>query len=458
MHLQASTSQRLEQRLLPQMLQSIEILQMTTADLLQLVAQQAETNEVLDLEPAAEAQALSAEIFEAERRAADEWEASGIRPQAEDVDGRRALLENQPASEDELLASVRMQAAMRGLSDELTDAIAALVGELDERGLLQAPLDEVAVAVGRSEESLQQALQELQTMEPTGLGAASGVEAMLLQAKGDPDYAEIEALLTQHLEALAANKWPEVARRLGIAVEELAALVERMRSLNPAPGESLRSRAASPLQPDVAAWLADGEVRVALAEDGLPQLALNGFYTALLQDKTVERDVRSRLRAQMRAAQDLIDAVSHRRSTLLSVTRAVFERQRGFLVQGTQGLVPLRMAEIADALSLHPSTISRAIAGKNVATPFGTMALRDFCSGGAKDEGGGQGIARCAVAERLQQLIDGEDRARPLSDEDLVRRMGEAGIRLARRTVAKMREELGVPSSYRRRQHGGGAS
>lgn len=454
MELRATTSQRMEQRLLPQMLQSIEILQLATTDLLQLVAQQMETNEALELDTAAEGAEVTAQILDATVRACDEWDAPGVRPTSEEVDGKRALIESQPDEPDELLASVRLQAALRGLSGELRDAVAAIAESLDARGLLPASLADVAASAAIPLDVAERALAELRTMEPKGLGAATGVEAMLLQAEGDPDYATIERLLRDHLEQLADNKWPEVARALRITVEELADLVERIKDLSPAPGADLRATAEPTIAADVAAWLVDGELQVALAEDGAPKVAVSELYSQMAADKSVDKEVRDRLRKSVQQARELVDAIAQRQATLLRVTRAVFGRQREFLERGRVALRPLRMTDVADELGLHPSTVSRAIAGKHVATPAGTLPLRDFCGGGSSDGVDAAGHARGAVAERLLALVGEEDGAKPLSDDSLVEALSRQGIEIARRTVAKLRDELGIPSSYRRRKHG----
>lgn len=454
MRLEARHSQRLEQRLLPQMLQSIEILQLATADLMQLVAQQMETNEALEMLPPGEPESVERAVDDARSRAESEWESNGVRQSGDEVDGRRALLENQAAPVDALLDEVRLQAVLRELDPSVTEAVSLLAERLDERGLLPERLEDVAAASGLALDVLQSALRELQTMEPRGLGAGTGIEAMLLQAAGDPDYARIETLLRNHLEALAANKWPEVARALQLEVGELADLVERIKDLSPAPGEGLRSRVEAPITADVAVWTEDGELFVALAEDGVPQLAVNELYASMAKDRAVDAVVREHLKGRVRAARELMDAIAHRQSTLLRVTRAIFERQREFLQRGRAGLRPLRMTDLAGELGIHASTVSRAIAGKYVATAKGTLPLRDFCVGGTGDGKAAAGHARTAVAQRLAELVDAEDKSEPLSDDAMVEKLAEQGIEVARRTVAKLRDELGIASSYRRRQHG----
>ncbi len=455
MHLEARTTQRLEQRLMPQMLQSIEVLQLATADLLQLVALQLETNEVLELEPMQDSAEVAAEVAEAAAAVADEWDAPGVRANVDEIDGRRALLENQPAHADALLATVNEQAAFRELPRALANAVMLLAERLDERGLLLLRLETVAAETGVAIEVLRLALGELQAMEPRGLGAGSGVEAMLLQAVGDPDFVLIERLLTQHLEALARNKWPDVARALQVDLDELRALIDRIHHLSPAPAAGLRAAAEPSITPDVAAWLVDGQVEVALVDDQMPQLAVSEAYQQLLQDRATDRALREHLRTRVRAANDLIFAIAHRQSTLRNVARVVMQHQRDFLVRGRIALRPLRMADIAQELGLHPSTISRAIAGKYVTTTVGTLALREFCDGGSADGNDEAGHARSAIGQHIADLVQAEDRSKPLSDDALVGRLAARGIQVARRTVTKLRQAMGIASSYRRKQHGG---
>lgn len=456
MQLEARTTQRQEQRLLPQMLQSIEVLQLATADLLTLVVQQLETNEVLELEAPSEPPELRAAVERQQQQAQDEWDAAGVRPTGDEVDGRRALLENQPDRVDAVLAAVREQIAFRDLPRALADAVLLLAERLDERGWLLLPLTTVAADTGVAIEVLRLALGELQAMEPRGLGAATGVEAMLLQAVGDPDFALIERLLTQHLDELARNKLPDVARTLQVELDDLHALLQRVAQLSPTPAAELRATAERSIAADVHVWLADGVVEVALADDALPHLSINSLYEQWSRDRTTDKGLKEHLRERVRAANDLIFAIAHRQSTLRRVAEVVMRHQRDFLVAGRRALRPLRMAEIARELDLHPSTISRAIAGKYVATPFGTLPLRDFCEGGSADGKDEVGHARSAVAQHVAELVQAEDKSKPLSDDALVEQLAARGIQVARRTVTKLRQAIGIASSYRRRQHGKG--
>lgn len=458
MALEARLSQRPEQRLalLPQMLQSIEVLQLATTELVQFLEQELQSNEALELQEQPEV------VPEAPRQHTSEREDSGWdgewrrgAPGDGDEDGKRAFLENLPAGGDTLADFVRLQLAWRELPPRLADAVLLLAQHLDERGLLPFTAAELAAEHAADEGLLAQALVVLQGLEPRGIGARTPVEAMLLQAVDDPDFDEIEQLLTRHLEALARNKLPEVAKELEVTLDELRELLERVRCLDPRPGAPYFARTAGSIRPDAFVWLRDGSVQVAIDDRALPELAVSGEYASLLADARTPRDVKDYLRKKVRSARELIDAVAHRQQTLLRVVAAVMHDQRAFLEHGRSSIKPLRMSDVAAGLGMHTSTVSRAIAGKYVQTERGVFRLRDFFDGGRVDAPAAAGQGRMGLAQRIADLVAGEDKARPLSDDDLVEALSAGGVRIARRTVTKYRKELGIASSFRRRRHGG---
>ncbi len=457
MSLQASLGQRQEQRLalLPQMLQSIEVLQLATADLLQFLELEASQNETLELRPHGGEEPVP------ERSRGEEPEpdfGSLRRPVAADgEDAKSAFLANVAAADDELLEYVRQQLAFRRLPALLTDAVLQLVEQLDDRGLLPFALADLAVDLDLPLELLEAAHEELLTLEPRGLGASDPIAAMLLQASDDPDLPRIERLLREHLADLGRNCLPEVARALGLSVAELGELLERMKRLQPAPAARFRGRAATPVQPDAYVWLRDGQLQVALDDRMLPEVGIVAEYAAMAADRQTDREVRDYLRPKLRSARDLAEAVAQRQATLQRVVMAVMREQLPFLQQGRSAIRPLRMSEIAERLSLHTSTVSRAIAGKHLQTERGLFRLRDFFDGG-RGEGpvpdGAAGQGRMAVVQQIADLIAAEDARKPLSDDDLVAALQSRGIHAARRTVTKYRKELGIPASYQRRRHG----
>jgi RNA polymerase sigma-54 factor len=432
------------------------VLQLATADLLQKVAAELQQNETLEaaVRPAAEPPPV------APPRAAESFD-DGVTPWrrgggGDDEDGKSAFLANVPARPPSLPEHVRDQLAFRAAPPLLAEAVQLLVEHLDERGLLPFELVELAERLDVPLELLTEARALLATLEPRGLGAPDPVAAMLAQAQGDPDLPRMERLLREHLDELARNKLPDVARALAIPLDELRELLDRMRDLNPRPAAAFHDAAEPPLRADAYAWLHDGAVCVAVDDASLPDLQVSAEYAALARDRGTAPEVRAYLKPKLRSARDFIDAVAHRQATLLRVVDAVLRAQVAFLQKGATAIKPLRMADVAGQLGMHASTISRAIAGKSVQTDRGVFRLRDFFDGGRAEADGpdGEGQGRLAIAQRIAELVAAEDKARPLSDDELVERLAAAGIRCARRTVTKHRRQLGLPSSYLRRRYG----
>jgi len=452
MSLDLKLGQRQEQRLalLPQMLQSIEVLQLATADLVQFLEAELQQNETLELSRGEVATPDEPREPTADREDSgwEEWR----RPAADGDDKKLGFLNNVPARGMSLLDFVREQLAFRETPPLLAEVVLLLVERLDERGLLPSSNEELARELDLGVDLIGEARSVLTGLEPRGIGARDGVDAMLAQAENDPDLALIERMLRHHLEELGRNKLPDVARALSLSLDELQDLMQRVRALDPRPASGFADEAGLAVQPDAFVWLQAGEVKIALDDEALPDLQVNEEYAALAGDRRTEREVRDYLRPKLRSARDLIEAIQQRKATLSRVVRAVMQEQRAFLERGRSAIRPLRMSEIAEQLELHTSTVSRSIAGKFVQTDRGVFPLRDFFDGGRIDAARSEGQGRMAVTEQIRELVDAEDKRAPLSDDELVRRLGERGVQVARRTVAKYRRELNIPSSYLRRR------
>ena len=452
MSLDLKLGQRQEQRLalLPQMLQSIEVLQLAATDLVQFVEAELQQNETLELQRAEAALPDAPQESSADREDSgwDEWR----RASDGGDDKKLGFLANVPARAGSLLDFVREQLAFRSTAPLISEVVLLLVERLDERGLLPASDEELAVEVDLEMPLIGEARSVLQSLEPKGIGAQDTIEAMLLQAASDPDLLLIERLLRDHLEELSRNKLPIVARALQLSLDELQVLMERVGTLNPRPAAGFDGDENPPVQPDAFVWLQDGEVKVALDDEALPDLQVNADYAALAGDRRTEREVRDYLRPKLRSARDLIEAVNQRKATLSRVLTSVMRRQIAFLEKGCTAIRPLRMSEIADELEVHTSTVSRTVAGKFVQTDRGVFALRDFFDGGRIDAAPAEGQGRMAVGQQIADLVAAEDKASPMSDDDLVSALGRQGVQVARRTVAKYRRDLAIPSSYLRRR------
>ncbi len=430
-----------ELHLAPRMLQSIQVLELPTLELEAWLTEQAQSNEALELDPPS--------VVEA-----------GPRGSREATEAHDQMLRNQPDRRLSLCSLVETQLATADLPAELEEWVRFLVGCLDPRGHLSTP-DEVLLEFARTQglpggaAQLGAAIAALQGLDPRGIGARDAIEALLLQLDPkDPDYAELCRLLEEFLEELALNRLPAVATAMGLEMADLQRLLSILSELDPRPAAELAQEAAPTITPELEVRLGeDGGWEVELMRGALPSVRVDPLVGELARDGRSSADVRRYLRGKLDRARWVVDAVAQRGATLLRVAEAVFARQRDYLRHGPGHLVPLTMTAVAEELDLHVSTISRSVAGKHVQTPWETLPMRELFQAAA---GEGQQSVRRDVRELVRQVFDEEDKASPLSDDEAVQEIEQRGVKIARRTVAKYRKELGIPSSYRRREFPGG--
>ncbi|MEZ6014017.1 MAG: RNA polymerase factor sigma-54 [Planctomycetota bacterium] len=432
--------QGLKQQMLlqPRMLQSIEVLQLPATELEAWLARQAEENEALSVTSPARPTALAREASDAH----DEWLQSQAAPPR--------------SAADEALRQVEE----RGLPADERAWVEYLIGSLDERGFLSASDEELAARAVDQElplagtqggaALLASAIATLQDLEPRGIGARSAVEALLLQLDpSDPEYGLLCSLLEDFLGELARGQVAAVADALGLERGDVERLLGVLEELDPRPAARAIDAGVA-IVPDLLLLPTEDGFELRLVRGHLPEVQIDADIAALAKDPRSSADDRRYVRQKVERARWVIDAVHERGETLLRVATAVFERQRAFLAVGPSALAPLRMGEVAEDLGLATSTISRAVAGKYVQTSYGVQPLRAFFQSSASEDGAAP--ARDAVRDRVRELIAAEDAAAPLSDDAVVERLGAEGTSIARRTVAKYRKELGIPSSYERKR------
>lgn len=460
MNLQPGLTTSMQQRfaLLPNLLRSIEVLQLTSADLLSLIDRELEQNETLVAETgtgeAPDSETGDSHGCESEPESWESYQSLAGPAVKGGEDTKQMFLNNLAGPPPTLEGHVMEQVSWLELPAEIVKGVASLAERLDQRGFLTESDEELLDLL--DQEALEQCLRVLQSLEPRGIGARGPVDAMLLQlSDNDPDLLDIRALLTVHLDTLAKNKLPEVARALGRSLGEVRDLVERIKKLNPCPGaDFVADDDVNCVHPEVKVRLIRGEIEIEVDDMVLPDLGIQPDYESMAADGRVDRQTRSYLHTKLRSARELIHAVEQRKVTLGRVTLAVMRHQMGFLVQGRLSVRPLCMSQIAEQVGLHPSTVSRAIAGKFVQTDHGVFRLRDFFDGDRRSpSAGAERSGRMAVKDHLRDLIANEDATSPLSDDELVRKLLARNIQVARRTVAKYRTELGFPSSWRRRTY-----
>ncbi len=435
-----------ELRLEARMLQSTTILQLPAHELGAWLLEASAGNEALLVEPPSGAELEAPHV----RRGASAREASARHDE---------MLQNHPDAGPSLAELLEEQLTWRSLGPLGERWARLVVRALDANGWLSSSDGELLALAER--EGLEPDLGELaraislvQGLEPRGVGGRGPLECLLLQLDpAESDYGLLCRLLEEFLDELAHNRGPRVARQLGIGVGELERLIARLGELDPRPAAGLGVPDPPPLVPDVVVGRDDaGEWTVSACGVALPDVRLDAQVERWARDPGQDRAVREHLARRVDQAQAIVEALRQRRETLLAVASAALRHQREYLERGPGHLRPLRMGAVADELGLHKSTVSRAAAGKCVQTPHGILPLRELFQAPAGEESNG---ARDGVREALRGLFAAEDPRHPLSDDEAVLALGRQGLRVARRTVAKYRVELGIQSSYRRRRHAG---
>jgi RNA polymerase sigma-54 factor len=327
----------------------------------------------------------------------------------------------------------------------------AIIGNLDENGYLTATLDEIAQSGNYSMEDVEEALAMVQEFDPPGTAARDLPECLLLQLKVlDPQNVLAQQIITDHLKLLQNNQLKEVARALNRPVELVKRAVDVIKRLDPKPGLRYNKTEPRLVEPDVQFRKVDGEWQVFMNDDDLPQLRLSPTYRRLLARDQADRDVRNYVKERFTAAIQLMKNIEQRKHTILRVCHSILRRQADFLDYGPDQLKPMMIKEVAEEVGVHPSTVSRAVANKYVHTPQGVLELRSFFSESVNGPQGGA-MSLQSLKRRVKQMIEEEDTSHPLTDEQITQKLTEEGIHVTRRTVAKYREDLRIPSTHRRR-------
>jgi RNA polymerase sigma-54 factor len=342
-----------------------------------------------------------------------------------------------------------------GICTETVHKIAeSIIGNLDENGYLTATLEEIAQQGGYSMEDVEEALAMVQEFDPPGVAARDLRECLLLQLKVlDPENALAEQVVSDHLKLLQNNQLKEVSRAVNRPIELVKRAIEVIKRLDPKPGLRYNKTEPRLVEPDVQFRKVDGEWQVFMNDDDLPQLRLNPTYRRLLARDAADRDVRNYVKERFTAAIQLMKNIEQRKHTILRVCQSILRRQSDFLDYGPDHLKPMMIKEVAEEVGVHPSTVSRAVANKYVHTPQGVLELRSFFSESVQGPQGAE-MSLLSLKRRVKQMIEEEDATHPLTDEQITKKLSDEGIHVTRRTVAKYREDLRIPSTHRRRVKG----
>ncbi len=380
------------------------------------------------------------------------WRSRGSAYSADEEDKKLEALANTPGRGTSLAEHLMMQVRTQESDPALLRVIEHVVFSLDEDGRLRETAEQIAQQLAVPLPLAEEAVEVVRDLEPTGVGARDLRDCLLMQL----DHMGFVRPLTrriveQHLDDLAMNKLPKIAKETGASIEEVKESWEFLRvHCNPHPGAEFGGPPPSGVVPDVVIEEIDGRFDVKTQRGSLPDLAISPIYRNLLQEARNDPKVYEYLRRKIEAAKWFIEAVHQRQNTIERVATEIVRRQEGFLRHGVQHLKPMKMQDIADAVHVHISTVSRAASGKYIQTPQGIFDMKRFFSGGTMSDAGDM-VSQQAVKDTLRQIVDAEDKDAPLSDDQLVEELGKRGVHIARRTVTKYRKALGIDSSTRRK-------
>jgi RNA polymerase sigma-54 factor len=472
--MQQTQSLALQQVLSPQLQQSLLILQTPLLELRNLVQQEMETNPVLEELPE---EARADERGEAEPSADDnfdnefqklasldeEWRdymaqsasysSDGSRSSREAQDKRQFLFDSIPV-QDTLQQNLIGQLNQSVLSASDRKAAELVIGNIDDNGFLQSTPEEMALNSGIPREDFEKMLALIQGFYPPGVGARDLRECLLIQLQRQERENTLEyKIVSEHMEDLGRRRFPEIVRRMGISVEDVQKAAGNIARLNPRPGQVFAAAPQNYVLPDVIVEKVDGEYQITLNNEQIPHLRISNLYKDIIASGNNQSgEVKDYIRDKIRSGKFLIRSIHQRQQTIFNIAQQIVSRQRDFLEHGPSHLKPMIMREVADAVGVHETTVSRAVSGKYMATPQGVFEMKYFFTSGYQTATG-ESLSNISVKEAILELVKRENGSSPLSDHEMVEILGERGIPIARRTVAKYRDELNILPSHMRRKY-----
>ena len=474
MAIQQKLHTKLVQKLIltPSLQQAIKLLPMSTLELADLLNQEMVENPLLEevpteeLQPAEQQQPEKPEAQTATDKA-DAWDDADYEYFFGDYldDGYRSRtpsevkelppIENTLSTAASLSDHLMWQLSLQTEDEKLKEIGGAIVGNLDDDGYLVASVEEIAAMGDWPVADVERALQHVQTFDPIGVAARDLQECLWLQIRhlgleGTPT----EKIVTEHLRLLQNHQVPEIARRLGMTIDDLKEHIEIIRNLDPKPGSRYNPQQSQYVIPDVYVIKVEDQYVAALNEEGLPQLRISPTYRRLLDKSagTVEenKETRDYVKDKFRSALWLIKSVDQRQKTIQKVANSIINFQREFLDHGIEYLRPLVLRDVANDIGMHESTVSRVVNYKYMHTPQGVFELKYFFHSGISSSYG-DSVSSVTIKQRIRKIIENEDPRKPLSDSKIVSILQKEGLMLARRTIAKYREELKIPTSNQRK-------
>jgi RNA polymerase sigma-54 factor len=419
----------------PQLRQTMHILQLSAADLVDYVLEQSIDNPVMDI-------TLKHDMYNQRKRKQRKSSSS----MGTDTD----IFDLVESPKDSLEMSLLSQIRMSSDRNEITEIAEFLAGNLNDAGYLALTIDEAAMYMQATTHKVEQSLSFLQRLDPAGIGARNLSECLQLQIERElspPRWAK--EIVVSYLDELASGQTKKIAKRLGAKLHDIECAIEYIRTLNPKPGISFSRSEKKYIVPDAIISYDSNKLSIVLNELHIPKVSINEYYEQL-QHKSNSKETKMYIHSHLQSAKWIIRSIEQRKNTLTRVLQAITSEQAMFFEKGVAGLKPMVLQTIADKIGLHQSSISRAVHNKYVETPQGLFELKFFFSNGLSLGDGQLSSSTTSIKAMIKTFIEKENREKPLSDQKITDLLTEAGIQISRRTVMKYREEMNVlPSRFR---------
>ena len=460
-----SQSQNLSQSqvLAPQLQQSLQILQVPMLELRNLIQQEIETNPTIELEqtePTIEDKQAEHDEFQEEfdrlAKLDEEWrdymaQSSSYSGRSSEDEERRQFFFDSLVKEETLQQHLLEQIEISDLAASDRKIAELIIGNIDDAGFLQTAPEEIAKNTGMEMADIARVLATVQTFHPVGVASRDLRECLLIQLKRIGKEQSLEyRIVDRFIEDLGKRRFPEIARRLGTTAEQVQRAANFIATLDPKPGQIFASDPNNYVLPDVTVERIGDQWQISLNGDQIPHLRISNTYKDLMASERNGADVRDYIRDKIRSGKFLIKSIHQRQQTISNISHEIVGRQKEFLEHGPSALKPMTMVQIADIVGVHETTVSRAISGKYIRTPHGVFEMKYFFTPGYQTADG-VSMSNTSVKGAIAELVKNENAKTPLSDKEIVEVLGKRGIPIARRTVAKYRNELNIlPSNMRK--------
>ncbi len=438
-----------KQILSPRIMLSMKMLPLTTMELSQQISQQLENNPALELVEKEPLQTESGEAVDALQEKLKLFQPfqNSRRRNSSSSNDTNDFLASIPSKTTTLYDHLTEQLHLLNISEELTAVAENIVGNLDWKGYLLAPQEELKAGLPEPFQPLfSEALSTVQGLDPAGIGAGDLQECLLLQLERYyPEAQFAQTVIRDHFQLLTNNQLPKIARKLHCSIETIQEELSKIKKLSFHPGARYSPDSTQFIKPDVTLEKGTYGFRIRVIDEKLPQVQLNDEVIQLLSRKDLTPETKYYIKKKIESAKWIMQALEGRHRTLENITQAIMEFQRGFVQSGPTAVRPLKMQTIAEAVGVHTSTVSRTIKGKYIETPWGTIPLRSFFGGSVKTDQGNT-TSKHAFKQRIMDIINREDKSRPYSDGTITFKLKAQGFKISRRTVSKYRNSLNIPN------------